>query len=96
MYVKSTRKPQRFPPGYNGILSEAPVINTDNNQRRYSVKKNTFCPPGHKDKRDEKIDFSNDDLLLLGLLVFLYVGCDHSKENLILMGVVAYLLFYGK
>ena len=95
MYVKSTRKPQRFPPGYNGVLSESHDI-IDNPHKHFTVRKNTFCPTKQEDNCDDKIDFLNNDLLLLGLLVFLYVGCEHTKENLILMGVVAYLLFYGR
>lgn len=108
MYVKrSPSMPRNFPANYKGNLitneSRVQIKNDDKPseiekiiQKHYLVKKNKFHSKERKNLKQNFIDFSNDDILLLGLLVFLYVGCEHSKDNLIIMGVIAYLLFYGK
>ena len=105
MYVKRTL-PMHFPANYNGNLSNN-LVEKDMNEnteraalcnlhKKYKVKKNIK----HVQNKDiESLFFGNaskDDILLLGLIIFLYVGCDHSKENLLLIGILAYLLLGDK
>ena len=102
MYVRKRELPCTFPPNYRGnlSLSEEKCEHAPESKKHhtYRIRKNSYCKPQKDKKTDKKPamifdSFSGDELLLLGLLIFLYVGCDHSKENLILMGAIAYLLF---
>ena len=99
MYVRKRELPNTFPPNYRGNLSlneicEENHIESTKTSHTYKLRKNTYCTKKKKEKHEIPFDsFSGDELLLLGVLVFLYVGCEHSKENLILIGAIAYLLF---
>lgn len=101
MYVRKREFPSKFPPNYGGNLSAKEYTEEKRKIKElhtYKLRKNTYCKKKHDNRAENNHDlllnsFSGDELLLLGLLVFLYVGCEHSKENLILMGAVAYLLF---
>ncbi|MBQ7821380.1 MAG: hypothetical protein IJ391_03765 [Clostridia bacterium] len=111
MYVRRTAMPGRFPPNYHGNLVADNKDDHETDQRleknerqnnrheavhKYKVRKN-ICRHSKKDTDNSLLkNASNDDLLLLGLIVFLYVGCEHSKENLMLMGALAYLLLGSK
>lgn len=103
MYIKRNPSYGAFPLGYNGNLSSRDITieneatktdNTENNNdickdKKYKFKKTGVSPLNH----DENKKNDGDESLLLGLLLFLYVGCEHTSENLILMGIIAYLLF---
>ena len=94
MYIK--RYPQiSFPANYNGNLANA-KYELEKAARRYKFKRNTYKAKKQKVEHGLIDGMSNDDILLLGLLIFLYVGCEHSKENLILIGVLGYLLIESK
>ncbi len=102
MYVR--REPRfeskDFPQNYNGSLrqtsdnSEEICENKDRHVNRYTVKKNKSIIHRPKDVCDNV--GNTDDLVLIGALAFLYIGCEHTKENLILMAILAYLLFICK
>ncbi len=85
--------------------NRAEISRTSYNIHKYKVKKNSYCTKrGNTYSKHEKHiekpslfeNATGDELLLLGLLVFLYVGCEHTKDNLILMGALVYLLFAVK
>ncbi len=89
-----------FPQNYNGSLRQ---ISDENNEireslnehvKRYKIKRNKAIT--HKAKNELNDSGNIDDLILIGALAFLYIGCEHTKENLILMAVLAYLLFICK
>ncbi len=96
MYVRKEHvSKNNFPVNYNGTLKASvgtEEITSDEHCRKFTVKKNKFRNELKHDK--DKVKLSDDELILLGLLVFLYVNCEHSKDNLIMMGIIAYLLFY--
>ena len=99
MYVRGEEYNNRsnIPQNYNGSLyepqSEGANCNdcAKNNVKRYTIKRNKFvlC----KDKTESKEINNTDNLILLGAFAFLYVGCEHTKENWILIGILAYLFF---
>lgn len=96
-HVKRTVPMGTLPQGYSGSLTVESTANVDDKARESGGHyKFTKCD---KSKQSEHIkpslfdDDSGCELLLLGILIFLYVGCEHNKENLILIGVIAYLLF---
>lgn len=108
MYVKRTAMPEHFPANYSGNLTHGKenedceeIHNTESAAdeacisipHKYKVKKNSCRKRRGLEPLSLFGEASSDDILLLGLLIFLYVGCEHSRENLILMGIIAYLLF---
>ncbi len=94
MYIKRT--PQiNFPANYNGNLT-GQKFEREKFAQKYKFKRNTYKPNKRTEEHSIIDGMSNDDILLLGLLIFLYVGCEHSKENLILIGVLGYLLIESK
>ncbi len=106
MYVKRSL-PVHFPANYNGNLSNSRVteelkeniketVSSSNLHKKYKVKKNKKCTHNKDTESSIFSNASNEDILLLGLIIFLYVGCDHSKENLLLIGILAYLLLGDK
>ncbi|MBE6606334.1 MAG: hypothetical protein E7635_04785 [Ruminococcaceae bacterium] len=106
MYVKRTL-PVHFPTNYNGNLSNQinireekekykEALSENNLHKKYKVKKNVKCLNSKEKESSILSNASSDDILLLGLIIFLYVGCEHSKENIILIGVLAYLLLGDK
>lgn len=94
MYIKRT--PQiKFPANYNGNLS-SPRYEYEKSKQIYKFKRNVFKPKKQNEEFSLLDSMANDDILLLGLLVFLYVGCEHTKENLLLIGILGYLLLESK
>lgn len=101
MYVRrSAEQARKFPPNYNGTLygesCKREKMCESSENKHYTVKKNSYKPCVKNDMRDKNSETENGDLLLLGVLIFLYVSSEHSKENLVIMGAVAYLLLSGK
>ncbi len=102
MYVRKNEVSERenFPINYNGSLiqnsskPEPEFVETNCNTRKYTVKRNKHFPIHKEPPHSQKYD--NDELILIGALAFLYIGCEHSKDNLILMAILAYLLFFSK
>ena len=102
MYIRKNEISERenFPINYNGNLIQnsskfIPECDETNcNTRKYTVKRNKHFPLPKEMPQCQKYD--NDELVLIGALAFLYIGCEHSKDNLILMARLAYLLFFGK
>ena len=102
MYVR--REPRfeskDFPQNYNGSLRQTSDVsdeiceNNDGHVNRYTIKKNKSLTQRNRDVYDYV--GNTDDLVLIGALAFLYIGCEHTKENLILMAILAYLLFICK
>ena len=102
MYVRRNElsEKKKFPINYNGSL----LYNSLDDQSdccpearhvvKYRIKKNKFIPCTKKSLFD--LNGNNDDLILIGALAFLYIGCEHTKDNLILMAIIAYLLFFAK
>ena len=70
--------------------------NSRSDIHKYRIRKNATNRKSDKNSNSFLENASTDDVLLLGLLIFLYVGCEHSKENLLLIGIIAYLLFGTK
>ncbi len=102
MYVRRNElsERERFPVNYNGSLLKSTQISEQDydtkphHSAKYTVKRNKLLPL-HKESPPVTIT-DNDELILIGALAFLYIGCEHSKDNLILMAILAYLLFFGK
>lgn len=86
-----------LPQGYSGILSMEPERDEhfELNKKLDRVGEYKFTKHHRKEPIKPSVldGGSGEELLLLGILIFLYVGSEHTKEDLILMGVVAYLLF---
>ncbi len=97
MYVTKEANYSRsgFPQNYNGsLLEEKQEASYEHNEikpKKYLVKRNKLLY--QKDTKQDKRSGSTDDLILIGALAFLYIGCEHTKENWILMAALAYLLF---
>ena len=102
MYVRSNEIANReiFPINYNGsLVQNSPRSNnecekTKSNAKKYIVKRNKHFQQPKEPNQSHKCD--NDELVLIGALAFLYIGCEHSKDNLVLMAILAYLLFFEK
>ena len=102
MYIRKNEISERenFPINYNGSLIQnssnlkSECKEANRNTRKYTVKRNKHFPLPKEMHQCQKYD--NDELVLIGALAFLYIGCEHSKDNLILMAILAYLLFFGK
>ena len=99
MYVRGEEYHNRsnIPQNYNGSLYEPEIERSncgdckDNNVKRYTIKRNKFVSCKNKTENTETNNV--DNLILLGALAFLYVGCEHTKENWVLIGILAYLVF---
>ena len=95
MYVTKEANYDRtgFPQNYNGSLledkSEEACSHKEIKLKKYIVKRNASISPNNA-KRNTSSG-STDDLILIGALAFLYIGCEHTKENWILMAALAYL-----
>ena len=96
MYVTKEANYDRtgFPQNYNGSLledkHEEACGHKESKPKKYIVKRNASIGPNNA-KRNTSSG-STDDLILIGALAFLYIGCEHTKENWILMAALAYLL----
>ena len=96
MYVTKEANYDRtgYPQNYNGSLledkSEEACSHKEIKPKKYIVKRNASI--GQNNAKRNARSGSTDDLILIGALAFLYIGCEHTKENWILMAALAYLL----
>ena len=102
MYVRKSDlcNDESFPINYNGSLRKTDIDRPPDCQspitvdKKYKIKRNK-CLTNRHPEATQKQDHS-DDLILIGALAFLYIGCEHTKENWVLMAILAYLLLFSK
>ena len=100
MYVRRNELSEKgkFPLNYNGSLlvdsldKQHNCCPEEHHNTKYTVKRNKCLSKTKASISDLNRD--NDDLILIGALAFLYIGCEHTKDNLILMAILVYLLFF--